>query len=321
MRNILFPVLLVLALAVTACGGGNQQSARENQPPAQENPQSARGNEQPAQSGTITYESETGPIEVPADPQRVISLSGFTGNLMHLGVPVIGTDVWSKSAPQFAEQLKDVEEVSEEGLEKIIELEPDLIIALSTTKNLDKMSQIAPTVSYTWGALNIFDMHIEVGKAVNKEQEAREWVEGFRKRLEEAGAKIREKIGEDATVTVIEVYDKAIYVFGDNWARGTELLYQEMKLGMPEKVKENALASGYYALSPEVLPEFVGDYLIISKYSNADLSFQDTETYKNIPAVKNGRVLEMTGEGSSFSDPYTLEMQLELFEDFFLNSP
>jgi iron complex transport system substrate-binding protein len=51
------------------------------------------------------------------------------------------------------------------------------------------------------------------------------------------------------------------------------------------------------------------------------LSFQDTETYKNIPAVKNGRVLEMTGEGSSFSDPYTLEMQLELFEDFFLNSP
>ena len=154
-----------------------------------------------------------------------------------------------------------------------------------------------------WGALNIFDMHIEVGKAVNKEQEAREWVEGFRKRLEEAGAKIREKIGEDATVTVIEAYDKAIYVFGDNWARGTEILYQEMKLGMPEKVKENALASGYYALSPEVLPEFVGDYLIISKYSNADLSFQDTETYKNIPAVKNGRVLEMTGEGASFSDP------------------
>jgi iron complex transport system substrate-binding protein len=300
MRKLLFPVLLILALVVTACGGGNGKSSA---------------------SETITYESETGPVEVPANPQRVINLSGFTGNLLHLGVPVIGAEVWSRTAPQFAEQLKDVEEVSEESLEKIIELEPDLIVALSTVKNLDKIREIAPTVTYTWGALDIFNMHIEVGKAVNKEKEAREWVDGFKKRLDEAGAKIKEKIGEDATVTVIEVYDKAIYVFGDNWARGTEILYQELELGMPEKVKENALEAGYYALSPEVLPDFVGDYLIISKYSNADMSFQDTETYKNIPAVKNGRVLEMTGEGASFSDPYTLEMQLDLFEDFFLNSP
>jgi iron complex transport system substrate-binding protein len=300
MRKLLFPALLILALIVTACGGGNDKSSK---------------------GSTFTYESETGPIEVPTNPRRVVNLSGFTGNLLHLGVPVIGTEVWSKNAPQFAERLKDVEEVSEENLEKLIELEPDLIVALSTAKNLDTIREIAPTVTYTWGALDIFNMHIEVGKAVNKEKEAREWVEGFRKRLEEAGAKIKEKIGENATVTVIEVYDKAIYVFGNNWARGTELLYQEMGLGMPEKVKEHALEAGYYALSPEVLPEFVGDYLIISKYSNADTSFQDTETYKNIPAVKNGRVLEMTGEGASFSDPFTLEMQLDLFEEFFLNSP
>jgi iron complex transport system substrate-binding protein len=300
MRKMLFPVLLMLAIVITACGGGNPKSS---------------GGE------TIIYESETGPVEVPANPQRVVSLSGFTGNLMHLGVPVIGADIWSKSAAQFAEKLKDVEEASEENLEKLIELDPDLIIALSTAKNLDKIREIAPTVTYTWGALDIFDMHIEIGKAVNKEKEAREWVDAFKKRLEEAGAKIKAKIGENATVTVIEVYDKSIYVFGNNWARGTELLYQEMKLGMPEKVKEHALEAGYYALSPEVLPEFVGDYLIISKYANADTSFQDTETYKNIPAVKNGRVLEMTGEGASFTDPFTLEMQLDLFEDFFLNSP
>ena len=300
MRNMLLPVLLVLTLAVTACGGGNQKSSAGE---------------------TITYESETGPVEVPANPQRVVSLSGFTGNLMHLGVPIVGADIWSKSAVQFAEKLRDVEEASEDNLEKLIELEPDLIVALSTAKNLDKIGEIAPTVTYTWGVRDIFDMHIEIGKAVNREKEAREWVESFRKRVDEAGAKIKAKIGEDATVTVIEVYDKSIYVFGNNWARGTEILYQEMGLGMPEKVKEHALEAGYYALSPEVLPEFVGDYLIISKYANSDTSFQDTETYKNIPAVKNGRVLEMTGEGASFTDPITLEMQLDLFEEFFLNSP
>ena len=69
------------------------------------------------ETDTITYQSETGPIEVPANPQRVILLSGFTGNVLHLGVNVIGVDVWSKDNPTFAEELKDVEEVSDESLE------------------------------------------------------------------------------------------------------------------------------------------------------------------------------------------------------------
>ena len=38
--------------------------------------------------------------------------------------------------------LQDVEEVSEESLEKIIELDPDLIIGLSTIKNVDKLKKL-----------------------------------------------------------------------------------------------------------------------------------------------------------------------------------
>ena len=49
---------------------------------------------------------------------------------------------------------------------------------------------------------------------------------------------------------------------------GQKFLYQEMKLAMPEKVKEMALKDGYYTLSLEVLPEFAGDYVIFSKDSD-----------------------------------------------------
>ena len=66
-------------------------------------------------------------------------------------------------------------------------------------------------------------------------------------------------------MSVVENFNKQLYVYGENWGRGTEILYQEMKLKMPEKVKEKALKEGYYALSTEVLPEFAGDYLIVSK--------------------------------------------------------
>jgi iron complex transport system substrate-binding protein len=308
MKKIGILFMLMLALIISGCGKEASSGTDSNSTPKEKTAE------------FITYESETGPIEVPADPQRVILLSGFTGNVLDLGVNVVGVDVWSKNNPTFAEELKDVEEVSDESLEKIIELEPDLIIGLSNIKNLDKLSEIAPTVTYTWGKVDYLTQHLEIGKLLNKEKEAQAWVDDFTKRAEEAGEEIRAKIGEDATVSVMESYGKDLYVFGDNWARGTEIIYQAMKLNMPEKVKEVALESGYYTLSTEVLPEYAGDYMILSKYSDADTSFQETETYKNIPAVKNNRVFEMNGQGASFSDPVTLEKQLAFFKESFLGN-
>ncbi|MEH7492186.1 iron-hydroxamate ABC transporter substrate-binding protein [Neobacillus niacini] len=307
MKKLLLPFILLAALIISACGTDTSKE-EDNAAPAEK------------KSETITYQSENGPIEVPADPQRVILLSGFTGNVLDLGVNVVGVDTWSKNNPTFEKEMKDVAEVSDEDLEKIIELEPDLIIGLSNIKNIDKLSEIAPTVTYTWGKVDYLTQHIEIGKLLNKEKEAQSWVDNFKKEAESAGEEIRAKIGEDATVSVMESYGKDLYVFGSNWARGTEILYQAMKLKMPEKVKEVAESSGYFTLSAEVIPEYAGDYVILSKYSDADTSFQETETYKNIPAVKNNRVFEMNGQGASFSDPITLEKQLEFIKKSFLGN-
>lgn len=306
MKKLLAPFLLLLTLIISACG--NEDSTPKDNSSTEKGPE------------TITYQSETGPIEVPADPQRVVVLSGYTGDVLDLGVNIVGVDTWSKNNPTFKEELKDVEEVSEDDLEKIIELEPDLIIALSTVKNLDKLSEIAPTVTYTWGKVDYLTQHVEIGKLLNKEKEAQAWVDDFKQRAEEIGEDIRTKIGENSTVSVIEAYGKDLYVYGNNWARGTEILYQTMKLNMPDKVKEDALKAGYYTLSAEVLPEYAGDYVILSKYSDADTSFQETDTYKNIPAVQNGHVIEMQGEGASFTDPITLEKQLAFFKEAFLGN-
>ncbi|MGD7007282.1 iron-hydroxamate ABC transporter substrate-binding protein [Metabacillus sp. 84] len=306
MKKLLVPVFLMLVLVISACGKGEAPEKG-----------AASGSKEPE---FITYQSETGAVEVPADPKRVILLSGFTGNVLDLGVNVVGVDVWSKNNPTFSKELKDVEEVSDENLEKIIELDPDLIIGLSNIKNADKLKEIAPTVTYTWGKLDYLSQHVEIGKLLNKEKEAQAWVDDFKKRAEATGDEIRGKIGEDATVSVIEAFGKDLYVYGANWARGTEILYQAMDLKMPEKVKEDAEKAGYYTISAEVLPEYAGDYVILSKYSDADTSFEETETFKNIPAVKNGQVYEMKGEGASFSDPVTLEKQLSFIKESFLGN-
>ncbi|MFD7522958.1 iron-hydroxamate ABC transporter substrate-binding protein [Paenibacillus chitinolyticus] len=300
MKKLLLPILLVLVLALSACGTKRQDLADKG---------GASDSKQPA---TITYQSESGPVEVPANPQRVIVLSSFTGNVMALNVNLVGVDSWSKKNPRF-DKLKDVQEVSDESLEKIIELKPDLIIGLSTIKNIDKLKQIAPTVTFTYGKVDYLTQHLEIGKLLNKEKEAKAWVDDFKKRAAKAGDDIKAKIGADKTISVIESFEKQLYVFGDNWGRGTEILYQEMKLKMPDKVKEMALKDGYYALSAEVLPQYAGDYVIFSKNPDADHAFQQTETYKNIPAVKNGHVFEANAKEFYFNDPLTLDYQLDFF--------
>ncbi|WP_246943742.1 iron-hydroxamate ABC transporter substrate-binding protein [Bacillus pinisoli] len=308
MKKYLLPfLLLLLVFSLAACGAAKEETTENETETANETTEAA---------GTITYESENGPVEVPADPQRVVVLSTFAGSVLALETPIVGVDSWSKMNPRY--DLEGVEEVAEDNLEKIIELEPDLIIGLSSTKNIDKLQEIAPVVTFTYGKLDYLTQHLEIAKLLNKEEEGQAWINDFQKRAQEAGTEIKAKIGEDATVTVVENFNKELYVFGDNWARGTEILYQEMKLNMPEKVKETALEPGFYSLSLEVLPEFVGDYLIVSKAEETESSFMESETYKNIPAVKEGRTFVANAKEFYFNDPITLEYQLEFFIESFL---
>ncbi|EJQ06307.1 hypothetical protein IE3_04964 [Bacillus cereus BAG3X2-1] len=303
MKKLFISLTVLFVLVMSACSNGSTDKKND-----------AKGKK----SETITYQSENGKVEVPANPQRVVVLSSFAGNVMSLGVNLVGVDSWSKQNPRFDSKLKNVAEVSDENIEKIAELNPDLIIGLENIKNVDKLKKIAPTVTYTYGKVDYLTQHLEIGKLLNKEKEAKTWVDDFKKRAQTAGKDIKAKIGEDATVSVVENFNKQLYVYGENWGRGTEILYQEMKLKMPEKVKEKALKEGYYALSTEVLPEFAGDYLIVSKNKDTDNSFQETESYKNIPAVKNNRVYEANMMEFYFNDPLTLDFQLDFFKKSFL---
>ncbi|MGE7908309.1 iron-hydroxamate ABC transporter substrate-binding protein [Lysinibacillus xylanilyticus] len=304
MKKWLLPMFMIVVLVLAACGN-KEEKADE-------------GSKDKASAETITYQSESGPIEVPANPKRVVVLSSFVGDLLKLGVNVVGIDSWSKDNPNFQDEIKDAVVVENTDIEKIIELDPDLIIGLNGIENADKLAEIAPTVLYTYGKVDYLQQFIEIGKVVNKEKEATDWVKDFKERAAESGKKIKEKIGEDATVTVAEMFNKQMYVYGDNWGRGTEILYQEMGLKMPEKVKQDALKPGYFAISTEVLNEYAGDYVIFSTFKGEDSAIKNAAWFKDLEAVKNGHLFEVNGNEFYFNDPITLDYQLDFFEKKFL---
>ncbi|WP_339277207.1 iron-hydroxamate ABC transporter substrate-binding protein [Paenibacillus sp. FSL W8-0426] len=318
MKKSFAPVLLALMMLLAACGNNGSEDAQAGSSTTEAATSSASTDS--AKSGdTFVYESENGPVDVPTHPQRVIVLTRFlTGNVMQLGVPLVGVDEMSKENPNFKEKLADAEAVTDESLEKIIELNPDLIIGQSDIKNVDKLKQIAPTVTYTYGKLNFLEQQLEIGKLLNKETEAQAWVDDFDARSKKIGEEIKAKIGADATVSVIETFNKQLYVYGENFGRGTELLYGQFGLAMPEKVKEATKTDGFFAVSTEVLKDYMGDYVIFSKNTDEDNTFQTTETYKNVPAVQNNRVFEADAKTFYFNDPLSLEYQLEFFEKQFL---
>ncbi|MGU3471811.1 iron-hydroxamate ABC transporter substrate-binding protein [Paenibacillus sp. D51F] len=322
MKWLSIPLVLMLMAALAACGSKNNGNTAANSggtPAASEasaeSPAPSLSSD--AASGTITYESETGPVEVPANPQRIVGLTNAP-NILAMDGKMVGVDEWTGKDPLFKDKLQGVAVVSEDSLEQIIELKPDLIVAGSQTKNIDKLKEIAPTVVYTWGKLDYLNQQLEIGKLLNKEKEAQEWIDGFKTRAAEAGKEIKAKIGENATVSVLEYDAKSFYVFGNNWARGTEILYQAMGLGMPETVKKDALGAGYYTLSSEKVPDYAGDWIVLSQMAGVENPIFDTKTWKSIPAVEKNQVITIKTEESSYSDPITLEHLLTVFKEGFL---
>lgn len=304
-------LFLVAALMVVLTACGNEDSA-SNEPAKEKDDKKA--------SDTITYEAESGPIKVPSDPQRVVVLSGYVGDMLELGVNVVGMDSWSFDHPDFAKKYPDAEVVESTDFEKILELNPDLIIGSTDIEDAEKLQEIAPTVLYTYGAVDYIEQRIEIGKVVNKEKEMRAWVKDFQTRAKEVGKKIKAKIGEDATVTIAGNSDKQIYLFGDSWGRGTEIIYQEMGLKMPKAVKD-VVKPGYFGISEEVLGDYVGDYFVLNLLKEGqDTSFLKTDWYNDIPAVKNKQVFYAEGSSFIFADAYSFDYQLDFFEKSFLGN-
>uniref|UniRef100_UPI000592D7BC ABC transporter substrate-binding protein n=1 Tax=Gorillibacterium massiliense TaxID=1280390 RepID=UPI000592D7BC len=242
-------------------------------------------------------------------------LSGsYAGHALFLGAPVIAVDSFTYDNPLMKDYLKDVKKVSADNLEQIIELDPDLIITDDYATNLKQLGEIAPTLGLTYSSQTYLTRVVELGKILNKQKEAEAWVADFEARAKKAGEEIKAKLG-DISVTVIESWEKDLYVFGDNYARGTEIMYDAMGLKKTDKVKELVSKEGYSAISPEVLPQLGGDFIVFSKSSNADNSFLDTESYKNIDAVKKNHVLTADAAQFYFNDPITLEYQLKFITD------
>lgn len=130
-------------------------------------------------------------------PKRIISLSPkVTEELYLLGVEdrLIGCTVYCQNPPE-AEQKEKVGTVIEFNLEKVVALEPDLVIATSLAKPeaKEKLKKLGIRV-ITFPAANSFDhmcdQFLELGRIVGKEKKAKDFVTKAKDKTAVIGRKV-----------------------------------------------------------------------------------------------------------------------------------
>ncbi|MFG3700212.1 ABC transporter substrate-binding protein [Micromonospora sp. NPDC047620] len=255
-----------------------------------------------------------GTTKVPVDPKRVVVLdTDKIDTALSLGVTPVGaaTAGEAKSWPTYfgEEKLAGIKEVgvlTEPDLEAINALKPDLILGskFRQEKFYDELKAIAPTVftekvGTTWKENFLLD-----GKALGKEQQAKDLLAAYETRAKEFGAKLGN--AADRKVSIVRFMPTEIRVYGPDSFSG--IVIGDTGLGRPERQlltgKEDRRMD---RVSPERIGEVDGDVIFVTAYGEKAAAEQAKVTggtlWKALPAVKAGKAhvvsdqIWMTGIG------------------------
>ncbi|MBO0999733.1 ABC transporter substrate-binding protein [Bacillus sp. SD075] len=266
---------------------------------------------------TRTISTVTGDVEVPSHPERVI-VDWDLGHLLALGVEPVGASTTILGYGQFlkpyvTDRTKDIGQDGQVSVEKMLELNPDLIITWDR-KSVEQFSKIAPTVVFETGNYkNIHEQITEMGEILNKHKAAEEWLVSFDQRVEAAQEKIKSVIPEGATFSIIDVgTTKSAIVVGQTGERGGDALYEILGVTPQPLVKSEIIDKDESRLdvSWEKVEDYAGDYIFMIT-PGEDSKVELPSVWNTLEAVKNNHVYELNIKKYFTSDPLSALLQAE----------
>lgn len=290
MKKLLIP-LIVLVLVLAACGNGSDDNGDKND--------------------KKTYKQDDGKkVKVPKHPKRVVVLgTTYAGGLKQLDTNIVGVANLVDDSKVLKKKFKGVKKVDPEKVESVAKLKPDLIVTYNTDKNLKKLNKIAPTVAYDYQKHDYKDQHKELGKLVGKEDKAQKWIDDWDKKTRNDSKEIKDKLGQDTTVSIIKDFDKKVYALGKTYGHGSEVVYDSFGMKMPDKVEKATKKNDLAEISNEEIPEMAGDYVITPVAKGGKLSFEDKDYWKNTDAVKNEHTIKVDEGIYWLNDPYSMDYE------------
>lgn len=256
-------------------------------------------NEDKTTENTVTVTDVRGEVEIPADPQRIVDLSGNSDILSILGYKVIGTansDAYDYTKfPSYLEETLSGAEIlgysmqDTMDVEAVMNLNPDLIVISTVQEKMyDQLSEIAPTVMIQLEALNWKDDVKALAKVFDKEDVANEWIDNYEAKAKEAGDKIKAEYGEDTTYLSFLASGGQFFIF--DGAGFGNVLYEDMGLAKPTGMPEQTDIS-LPVVTYEGLAAIQSDYIFLIATDEDLAQLEANSIWNNLPAVKNGNVV------------------------------
>lgn len=247
-------------------------------------------------------------VQIKKDIKTIICLSPSTTEIIFeigAGDMVIGVDAFS-NYPEQANAIEKVGDYNGPNIEKIISLSPDVVLAGDKLQK-ETIEQLksagVPVLSVEARAYEEIPKSIEIiGDAVGKKQAAAELI-----------GRIQEK--ENQIKSASEQYKgiKVYYcmTFGDsgNWTSGPGSFINEMiKLTGAHPITEDANPSApWMDYSLEVVIAADPDVILLDSYAGTLDDLKNAEGYKDLEAVKQGRVVIISCDIISHPGPRIME--------------
>lgn len=250
---------------------------------------------------TITVRDAKGEVEIPAEPKRIVDLSGNSDILSLLGYSVAGTansDAYDYTQlPTYLQEPLQGAKIlgysmqDTMDIEGILELHPDLIIISGVQEKMyEQLKKIAPTLMVELAQTDWRQDVNTFARMMQQEDRAASWLKSYDEKAKKAGAAVRKANGEDTTYLALLASGGQLFVF-DAAGIGS-VLYEDMGLKKPANMPRQDSIS-LPVISYEGLADLDADHLIVVG-TDADMkALKKNSIYKSMQAVKNNMVLEL----------------------------
>lgn len=319
-------MLLCTALILSACqagtpapSGSQTETSASRQPDATATPDPAMGG---ASGETRKYTHLNGESEIPVKPQRVVSLYHL-GEIMALGVEPVGATPYILSNPF----LDDVSGITDVGvppdLEKILALEPDLIVTTAPFAEVveggyEALKRIAPTIVVEQHNDPIKDVEM-FGDILGKQEDAKAWNEGFTAKIAEYKEKMAPFVEAGETFSILNVRPGSVFIYGDT-NMGGNIIYKYLGFKPTEKVESEVINGETWEISAETIPEFIGDRLFLAVNEGAEEDMKKVEKLlQSTPAGKTGKIYPIDFDQFLLSDPISVDRQLDIIANLLMD--
>ena len=232
-------------------------------------------NESADKAETRVVKTSKGDVEIPANPKRIVDVSGSSEELVILGyTPVATANVDSydtENVPSYmADTFKDTKVVGHSmmdtmDIEAIIEANPDLIImAPRQEKMYDELKEIAPVVML--------------------EDEAQAWLDDYYAEAKKIGDEIKKAKGDQSYVVALA--SSGQFMIFSEGGMGT-ILKDDMGLKQPANMpKQDSITLP--TVSIEGLSEIDADNIVVIGMESDKQDLAKNSVFNEIRAVKDG---------------------------------